>query len=162
VGKAKAKPGGRRGGARGGRPAFSIEPEHVAEARKLIGRHAYRSDIAAKLQEKFRVGREVAYRILDAAAAEVKAELAKSGPLSPELLAYSGLLRIATAPDASYKDQTRAWAQIVRMLQLKVSDDARDEGEVEKFLADIMDRRNARRGAIAPAAPATAPPGEDG
>lgn len=147
-------------GRKGGRPRFEATAEQLSAARRLLGRLVYRSEIVAKLQEKFPdLGRDSAYKVLDVATEEAKRELAASGGVDPAVLAYSGLLNVATGENTSDKNIIAAWGKIIRLLGLKAIKDLGDAGEIEEFLRQIGIRQKthaAESGASVAATPTAA------
>ena len=132
-----------------GRPVREFTREELDAAQELMGREFFSSRIVGRLVQKFKssgMGRDLAYRLLEEARADLMRALAATDG-NPVATLWAGSLAMAADPKVSASVRVQALNGAAKMLGVyKFAKDLQEAGDVEAFLAAVMERRAARAG----------------
>jgi hypothetical protein len=129
---------------RTGRPPAKVTDEQRQRARELLGVMFHRSRIAAALMKEFEIGRPTAYKAIEAAVAEFRAEIKGDDLL---VVTVAGYIEVASNEKTKPRDKVQALNGLVKVLALdKLGKMLGTDDEVRRFLESVGIRRAARAG----------------
>jgi hypothetical protein len=136
--------------AKGGRPKKRYSREQLDFALELLGREHLSSRIVARLMEKFAgLGRAKAYKLVNEARGELRAQLAGEG-FHPAALLWGAYLRLIFRDDVRDEVRIQALNGAVKLIGAgALLEVLRDDGDATKLLEQIAARQAARLGATA-------------
>lgn len=130
-----------------GRPKKQFSREQLDRAHWLLGRRQYPSRVVTALRKKWpdlTVAR--AYKLVEAAQLEVYEQFAGDGA-SPLAATYMALRQVMAGKDEKTRDRIAAASVIVKLLGMhKLIKGLQDAGDVDEFLAGVLERKLARAG----------------
>lgn len=130
-----------------GRPKKAFTREQLDRAKYLLGRRQYPSRVAAALKRKWPdLGVNKSYELIEAAQQEVYEQLAGDGS---DMLTSTCLFLKAVMGESKERtrDKVAAAAVLVKLLGMhKLIKNLQEAGDVEAFLAAVVERRAARAG----------------
>jgi hypothetical protein len=130
-----------------GRPKKTFSREQLDRAHWLLGRRQYPSRVATALRKKWPdLTLARAYKLIEEAQREVYEQFAGDGA-SPLAATYLALRQVMAAPSEKTRDRIAAASVIVKLLGMhKLIKGLQDAGDVDEFLAGVMQRQLARAG----------------
>lgn len=122
--------------------------EQLDQTREWLGKEIRPSRVVARIEEKYRIGRDLAYRLIEATREDVIRSFQQQGTAADPMTAVYLFYEEAMADETrEFQHRLAAAAGIIKLLGLERIVKSLDAGGVEEFLAGVMMRSRAKAAA---------------